>query len=59
MPFFDESDRQTFRAEGLPFPVGADVLPAKVAPCTAVVTTVRRGEPGAVLHYADPARATR
>lgn len=38
--------------------LGADVLPAKVAPCTSAITEVRRGDPpAATIHWADAARA--
>lgn len=34
--------------------LGTDVLPAKLAPCTAVITEVKHGEPPrAVLHHSD------
>ncbi len=37
--------------------LGKDVLPARVAPCTAIITEVRYAEtPRAVLHYHDAAR---
>lgn len=37
--------------------LGADVLPAKVAPCTSAITEVRQGDPpAATIHWADPAR---
>jgi GTPase SAR1 family protein len=38
--------------------LGKDVLPARVAPCTAILTEVRYGEkPHAVLHYNDSSKA--
>jgi hypothetical protein len=38
--------------------LGKDVLPARVAPCTAIITEVRYAEkPHAVLHYNDSAKA--